>query len=167
MRPSISPPPISTPWNSRCATCIVRSVENPSLRLASCESVEVVNGGAGRSTPGLASTDVTSHGRCCRSPSASPRAAASSSRRTLALASAPVPESKSLPVASRSLPTRTSVAVNTRPSPESLASRSQYRLDRNARLASSRSTISRTATLCTRPALSPVATFFHSTGDSV
>ena len=30
---------------------------------------------------------------------------------------------------------------------------------------SSRSTISRTATLCTRPALSPVCTFFHSTGD--
>ena len=32
---------------------------------------------------------------------------------------------------------------------------------------SSRSTISRTATLCTRPALRPVCTFFQSTGDSV
>ena len=45
-------------WNSRCAACIVRSVENPSLRLASCVSVEVVNGGAGRSMPGFSSTDV-------------------------------------------------------------------------------------------------------------
>ena len=54
--------PTSTPWNRRCATCIVRSVENPSLRLASCVSVEVVNGGAGRSTPGFCSTDVTCQG---------------------------------------------------------------------------------------------------------
>ena len=35
------------PWNSRCAICMVRSDENPSLRLASCCSVEVVNGGDG------------------------------------------------------------------------------------------------------------------------
>jgi len=33
------------------------------LRLASCVSVEVVNGGDGRSTPGFASTLVTDHGR--------------------------------------------------------------------------------------------------------
>src|SRR6188474_2394028 len=66
MRPSISPLPTSTPWNSRCAACMVRSVENPSLRLASCVSVDVVNGGAGRSTPGFSSTAVTVHGRCAQ-----------------------------------------------------------------------------------------------------
>ena len=47
MRPSISPLPISTPWKSRCAICIVRSAENPSLRFASCCSVDVVNGARG------------------------------------------------------------------------------------------------------------------------
>ena len=41
------------------------------------------------------------------------------------LASAPVAESKSLPVATRSSPTRTSVAANSRPPPDSRASMSQ------------------------------------------
>src|SRR6267154_2746848 len=50
-------------WKSRCADCIVRCVENPSFRLASCVSVDVVNGAAGRSTPGFASTFVTVLGR--------------------------------------------------------------------------------------------------------
>ena len=119
IRPSISPSPISTPWNSRCATCIVRSVENPSLRLASCVSVDVVNGGAGRSTPGFCSTPVTVHGsvranrprRARRRPASSsmPHALRSSARRSAA--------SKSLPVATRWSPTRTSVATNSRPSP--------------------------------------------------
>ena len=54
---------MSMPWNSRCATCIVRSAENPNLRLASCCSVEVVNGGAGRCVNGFSSTLVTVHGR--------------------------------------------------------------------------------------------------------
>ena len=50
---------MSTPWNSRCATCIVRSAEKPNLRLASCCSVDVVNGGAGRCVNGFSSTLVT------------------------------------------------------------------------------------------------------------
>ena len=113
------------PWNSRCATCIVRSVENPSLRLASCVRVEVVNGGDGRSTPGLASTEVTCHGRFCRTASTSAPAVASSSSRTFWFLRAPVEASKSLPLAMRFSFTRTRVATNSRPSPRSFASRSQ------------------------------------------
>ena len=44
------------------------------------------------------------------------------------------------------------------------ASTFQYSSGWNARISRSRSTMSRSATLCTRPALSPPATFFHSTG---
>ena len=153
-------------WNRRCADCIVRSVENPSLRLASCVSVEVVKGGAGRSTPGFSSTELTVHGMFFHSASTSARLSLSVSTRAFLPVSAPL-ASKSLPVATRSSPNRASVAVNSRPSPDSLASRSQYVAARNARRCSSRSTISRTATLCTRPALRPVCTFFQSTGEIV
>jgi len=44
------------------------------------------------------------------------------------------------------------------------ASTFQYSSGWNARISRSRSTTSFRATLCTRPALSPPATFFHSTG---
>ena len=54
---------MSTPWNSRCAICIVRSVENPSLRLASCVQRR---GGERRRRPLtsrlLLRRDVTVHG---------------------------------------------------------------------------------------------------------
>ena len=106
----------------------MRSVENPSLRLASCVSVDVVNGGAGRSTPGFCSTDVTVHGTL-RAERLDERASssASSSSRTFAFFSAPVCASKSLPVATRSSPSRdqrgdelAALAL------ETCASRSQY-----------------------------------------
>jgi hypothetical protein len=80
MRPPT--PAASIPWNSRCAICIVRSVANPSLRLASWVSVDVVKGGAGRSTPGFCSTDVTVQGTLARTASANAEAALSSSNRT-------------------------------------------------------------------------------------
>ena len=44
------------------------------------------------------------------------------------------------------------------------ASTFQYSSGWKARISRSRSTISFSATLCTRPALSPPATFFQSTG---
>jgi hypothetical protein len=46
MRPT-APSPKSTPSYSCCARRIVRCAPKPSLRAASCCSVEVVNGGAG------------------------------------------------------------------------------------------------------------------------
>ena len=51
--------PIATPSYSFCATCIVRLVVKPSLREASCCSVEVVNGGDGRRLRSLLTTSVT------------------------------------------------------------------------------------------------------------
>ena len=53
------------------------------MRLASCVSVEVVNGGAGRSTPGFSSTAVTVQGRFRHSASTSARPSASDSTRAL------------------------------------------------------------------------------------
>jgi len=104
---------------------MVRSVEKPSLREASWVSVEVVNGGAGRSAPGFCSTDDTVHGTLACRASASARVRASSSSWTLRDFSSPVSASKSRPDATRASPTRTSVAANSRPSPRSVASRSQ------------------------------------------
>ena len=46
------------------------------------------------------------------------------------------------------------------------ANRSQYSSGRKARISRSRSTIRRTATLCTRPADKPRATFDQSSGDN-
>ncbi len=50
---------MATPSYSFCATCIVRLVVKPSLREASCCSVEVVNGGDGRRLRSLLTTSVT------------------------------------------------------------------------------------------------------------
>ena len=71
------------------------------MRLASCVSVDVVKGGAGRSTPGFCSTEETVHGTFARIASDSARAIASSRSRTFSLRSAPVCGSKSLPIATR------------------------------------------------------------------
>ena len=69
--------------------------------------------------------------------------------------------------ASFSSPIENSRATNADSSPlgASLASTVQYSLASNARISRSRSTISRRATLCTRPAESPVRTFFHRMGE--
>ena len=103
---------------------MVRCVENPSFRLASCVSVDVVNGAAGRSTPGFASTFVTVHGRWRFSASTSAAASASDSRRTFFPVSTPC-ASKSLPLATRTSPMRVSVPPKVRPSAENCASRSE------------------------------------------
>ena len=144
----------------------MRSDENPSLRFASCCNVDVVNGAEGRCDAGFSSTDVTVHGMPRFSPSASDVAACSSSRVTVCEVSWPL-SLKSLPVATRRSSTFTSVAPNSLAPLRSRASRSQKPALTNARRSSSRSTMRRTATLCTRPAERPVCTFFHSTGDSV
>ena len=63
------PSGVSTPSYSRWATDIVRFGLKPSLRLASCWSVEVVNGGAGLRFWVLVAIEVT-RGRRPRSASA-------------------------------------------------------------------------------------------------
>ncbi len=57
-----------------------------------------------------------------------------------------------------------SLAVNSCPSLASSASIVQYSTGVNARISRSRSTISRSATVCTRPAESPFFTVFQRTG---
>ena len=83
--------------------------------------------------------------------------------------SSPV-EPKSRPCATRLPSTATSDAGNAdRSSPRTganSASRSQYCEPRNAIRSRSRSTTSRMATDCTRPADSRGMTFFHSTGET-
>ncbi len=71
---------------------------------------------------------------------------------------------KSRPRAIRLPSTETSLAVNAPGS--SVASRSHHSAATNAIRSRSRSTIIRVATDWTRPAESPVITFFQSTGDT-
>ena len=59
MRPTVPSPGRSTPSYSRWASGIVLRAPNPSLRAASCWSVEVVNGGAGVRLRSLRSTFAT------------------------------------------------------------------------------------------------------------
>ena len=65
---------------------------------------------------------------------------------------------------------RTSLSVATNSGgvlPRSRACSDQYSTGTNARISRSRSTISRSATDCTRPAESPRRTFSQSSGDSL
>ena len=116
---------ITPSWKSRCAADIARSAPNPSLRLASCCSVDVVNGGDGRWGVGFSSSAATRHGRAPRSDVASAPALDPSSNRAVFEVSVPVVASKSRPEATRWSPTRVSVAVNVDVPVVSAASRSQ------------------------------------------
>ena len=59
------------------------------MRLASCVSVDVVNGGAGRSTPGFCSTPVTVQGTFARTASTNFCVVGPSRRRTLVILEGP------------------------------------------------------------------------------
>ena len=121
---------------------MVRLTAIPSFRDASCCSVEVVNGAAG-----LRGAVFCSRLRTPNPPKASAEASASTAA-----------WSERFPWNS---------AVN--PEPFGAAKRPSMRKsmsETNCSMARSRSTIMRTATDCTRPALSPVRTFFQRTGES-
>ncbi|MBK6455002.1 MAG: hypothetical protein IPF87_02780 [Gemmatimonadetes bacterium] len=60
-----------------------------------------------------------------------------------------------------------SLAVKRCPPLASSAATDQYSCARNARISRSRSTMSRSATVCTRPADSPFFTVFQSSGDAL
>ena len=139
------------PSYSRWATDIVRRGLKPSLRLASCWRVLVVNGGAGLRFDFLTATEVTTG-----------LPAAIASRWVVAVSSSPI---------SGFWPSiRTRSAVNVAASgvapcgARSTASRVQYSRALKARISRSRSTTMRTATDWTRPAERPVRTFFQSSG---
>src|SRR5271156_3831241 len=128
---------------------MVRWAEKPSLREASCCSVEVVKGGGGVRRAGFFSTDVTLK-------LAAPAAALA------ACADASWPRSN---LVSRLPACLTSRARNGSPPAETSASTDQYSWVRNASISISRSTIRRSATDCTRPAEREPGNLRHSTGE--
>ena len=143
------PSGVSTPSYSRWATDIVRLGLKPSFRLASCWSVDVVNGGAGLRFERLIAIDSTI-GWLARI-AATWRSAVSSS-----------------PMTGFAPSIRTSSALKSAP-PGATRSASivQYSIAVNARISRSRSTTSRTATDWTRPADSPERTLREISGLSV
>src|SRR5450432_4032736 len=125
---------------------MVRLGEYLSLLEASCCSLDVMNGGGAFLRRSLRSTDAT-------------RGAAP------ARASVTTPASPSL-LSSTFLPSSfTTLAVNGGGlAPSTVVSTVQYSTGRKALISASRSTTSRTATDCTRPADSPRLTLVHRTG---
>ncbi|GFI07263.1 hypothetical protein IMSAGC006_02018 [Muribaculaceae bacterium] len=119
---------------------MVCATVNPSLRAASCWSVEVVNGGAGVFLAGLTLMALTEKSAFLQS-SRNFCAAFSSVSRLLSSVRRVAPEG----------------VVN-------MAVTRKYSSDRKFFISSSRSTMSLTATDCTRPAERAGLIFFHSTG---
>ncbi len=116
--------------------------EKPSFRLASCWSVEVVNGAAGFFFPGLVSSEVI-------------------------LNSAPFSSVRKLCASSWVLNFVGHSAIKiTSPSRTNSAFTLKVELPSKSRISRSRSTITRTATDCTRPADRPALIFFQRTGES-
>ena len=130
---------------------MVRWALKPSLRLASCCRVEVVKGGAGARRAGFFSTE-----RTVKAPAATAARAAR--------ATASFPRSKR---PSRLPSWVTSRARNGSEPAATSASTVQYSRARNASISASRSTTSRSATDCTRPAERAPGSLRHSTGERV
>ena len=158
--PTDPSPGSEIPSYSRCASVIVLRAEKPSFRAASCCNVEVVNGGAGDRFRSFRWTSRT-------------RYAARRSRSTCGIASVSAPSRiPFLSGAVASLPSGISVSRATKgccssspgPSGVNRTSMLQYSTGTKARISRSRSTISRTATDCTRPADRPGRTFLHRIG---
>ena len=123
------------------ATCIVRETEYPNFLLASCCNVDVVKGAAGERFAGLVSNDLTSK-------------------------SAPIQSCKNFSASSCLLKRSGNSALKaSRPLPK-MATILNAASDLNLLISRSLSTISLTATDCTRPAESDGFTFFHNTGES-
>ena len=124
----------------------------PSLRLASCCSVEVVNGGGGLRLAGLASIFATVK-------------VAFSSACLKASASAPEPMSSRW-IFWPSAPTSRAWKVSSR-GVARVATSDQYSRATNFSISNSRSQTSRSATDCTRPAERAPGSLRHNTGESV
>ena len=149
------------------AACIVRRAVKPNLRLASCCNVLVVNGGEGRETYGFTSTDVTRKSALRSFCANSPRRllVQQQQRRIFQLARRRI-EIFSLRESARRRRHQRRPRIACPPALANVASRSQYVAEWNAIRCRSRSTINRTATLCTRPAESLGRTLRHNSGDT-
>ena len=137
MRPTGPSSPTSRPSYRSCAARIVRRELKPSFLAASCCSVLVVNGAPGFFRRLRFSTLETTNGICR---TASTTACASSAEWSCGLWPS----------------TLASAASKVWPSLASSASMLQYSCGVKARISRSRSTMSRRATVCTRPADRPV-----------
>ena len=135
---------------------MVRRALKPSLRAASCCSVEVVKGGAGLRRRCLRSIASTRNSPPSAGPAAA-RMARSTSRAAVSLVKLNC--STFWPRYSSSFSGKDCELCA--PSPSMV----QYSCTTNAPISSSRSQIMRSAGLCTRPADSPRRTFFHSSGE--
>ena len=120
-----------------------------------------MNGGAGRRVYGLSSTERTANSAPSRRET-SPRASSSESCTASAFSCPSWPKSR--PCATRLPSSWTSRAANEPGS--NVPSMSQYAAAMNSIRSRSRSTTSRVATDCTRPADSRGITFFQSTGET-
>ena len=126
--------------------------EKPSLRDASCCSVEVVKGGCGLRATALLSIDATV--KSAPSIAATARLAAASSPRSIFSSFCPS--------------SRWSRAVKASPEAERRATSTlQYSSGRKTSISASRSQIRRSATDCTRPADRLPGSLRQSTGDRV
>ena len=123
------------------ASVMVCDTEYPSLREASCCRVDVVNGGAGVRFAGLVSTCPTENDDTAQSERKAPASSFVSKRCAIS-------------------------AFTTEPSPVVNSADTLYdeRLVKDC-ISRSRSTISRTATDCTRPADNPLFILRHKSGD--
>ena len=135
------------PSYSRCASPIVRLTLKRSFRAASCCSGEVMNGGTGKRRFSFVATEST-------------RYSLPSTAATIACAAA------SSPIATFT-PSRLARLVFSSGGflPFRWTSIDQYSCLTKARISRSRSTISRSATVCTRPADNPRRTLSHSNGE--
>ncbi len=156
-----------------CATLMVWRAEKRSLRAASCCSVDVLNGAAGRRVYGFESTEeTTTETEGSRSAVASACAACSSRATASAF---PFADDLSWPLSSKSRPVATRVpssrARRDSKGADSVdvarsAERSQYPAATKASRSRSRSTTRRVAADCTRPAESPGPILRQSTGET-
>src|SRR3954451_4344805 len=150
MSPTEPSPGSSTPSYSCWASAIVRLEENPSLREASCWSVEVVNGGLAERLRSAFLTSATIQSAARERVAAS--VAEPSSPRTNLFFSPNGYRARNLSF----------LAPGVRS-----ASRLQYSWVLKASISRSRSTIILSAADCTRPAERPERTLRHRTGDSL
>ena len=147
----IKPSPQPRPSYSACAADMVRPAPNPSLELASCCIVDVVNGGLGLRAISFSETSATENPPPSFAESTSSAAVSASAKHARSIFPSFVPC------------TCVSSATNKSPeSPELPGLRRSHAMVQNScfvnfSISNSRSQINRSATLCTLPALSRCA----------
>ncbi len=155
--------PISMPSYNFCAVVIVRFTEKPILRAASCCNFDVINGGTGLRLRSFVVTESTTNFSLFASSTIV--CAVASSLMCVSFffnswSNAPVLTVLSSILKSLASKAGGNFAVK-------FAAIVQYSVLINFSISRSRSTTSRSATVCTLPADSLPPTFFHSSGETL